>query len=84
VYAVLSLVSSIGAYTSGEYLRARLSEEASRAKIAKATENEKAQDLLELVDSIHQQVNEFRRAQVCNRWDSSRSSARKQDSTVWK
>jgi uncharacterized protein YkwD len=63
VYAVLSLVSSIGAYTSGEYLRARLSEEASRAKIAAATENEKAQDLSELVDSIHQQVNEFRRAQ---------------------
>jgi uncharacterized protein YkwD len=63
VYAVLSLVSSISAYTSGEYLRAGLSEEASRAKIAAARENEKAQDLSELVDSIHQQVNDFRRAQ---------------------
>jgi uncharacterized protein YkwD len=63
VYAVLSLVSSIGAYTSGEHLRARLSEEALPAKIAAAIENEKTQDFAEIVGSIHQQVNDFRRAQ---------------------
>ena len=62
-YAVLSLVSKISAYTTGEYGRARSAEEAVRAKLAASGKDEKTQNFSELVESIHRGVNDFRRAQ---------------------
>ena len=60
VYAVLSLVSNISADTTREYVRPRSTEEASL--LAAAGNHEETTDFSKLVESIHQQVNEFRQA----------------------
>ncbi|HEX6174668.1 MAG TPA: CAP domain-containing protein [Candidatus Binatia bacterium] len=62
LYAVLPAFSSLNAYTTRQYVKLGSFEEASRA-IAAAGNDEQSQDLSELVESIHQQVNDFRRAQ---------------------
>jgi uncharacterized protein YkwD len=61
MYAVLSSISSVSAYTIRESVKPLSSEETSRPKIAAARE-EKAQNFSELAETIHQQVNDFRRA----------------------
>jgi uncharacterized protein YkwD len=63
VYAGLSLVSSIGAYTTREYVPTGSSQEASRAEITAARKDGKAEEFSELIESLNQQVNEFRAAQ---------------------
>jgi uncharacterized protein YkwD len=62
VYAVLSLVSNISADTTGNYARPGSAEETPRTKLA-AGNHEETTELSELVESIHQGVNEFRHAQ---------------------
>jgi uncharacterized protein YkwD len=62
VYAVLSSISSVGAYTIRESVKPTSSEETSRPKIAAARE-QKAQNFSELAESIHQKVNDFRAAE---------------------
>ncbi len=57
VYAVLSLVSNISADTTGNYARSGSAAETPRTKIAAGNH-----DFWELVESIHQEVNEFRHA----------------------
>ena len=63
VSAVLSLVPDLGALAIGEYVRTVSSEEASRAEVAAARKAGKIRDFSELVESIHQEVNRFRRTQ---------------------
>lgn len=58
VYAALSLVSNISADTTGNYARSGSAAETPRTKIAAGNH-----DFWELVESIHQEVNEFRHAQ---------------------
>ena len=62
LYAVLPAFSSLNAYTTRQYVKLGSPEEASRA-IAVARADGETQVFAELVESIHQQVNDFRRAQ---------------------
>lgn len=58
IYSVLLLVSNISANTTGEYVP-RSTEEVS---LLAAAGKDEPQDFSELIESIHQQVNEFRQA----------------------
>ncbi len=63
VCAVLSLASSITAFTTVEYVAARSSDDKTRSQIAAAPQDGKAREFSELVESIHQKVNDFRAAE---------------------
>ena len=62
LYAVLPAFSTLNAYTTGQYVKLGSSEEASQAIAAARTDGD-SQVFAEIIESIHQQVNEFRQAQ---------------------
>ena len=61
--AVLALASSLTAFTTGEYVAAGSLADETRSEIAAAPQDGKARESSELVESIHQKVNDFRVAE---------------------